>query len=164
MSSSPHLNKISETEIYENEQNSFYIKCTFTFFMIIWTFMVAINRLHLSYIFPILLIPYASFGIGLLNADDLADDKLENDMFSATFITMGLIISMPLLTFFNKEKTDKELNHLVFLAMITTLLSYLHFWGDGTIRHVSKISRSCLETMAVTLYVYVLTNFFILKS
>ena len=143
-------------------ENGIYIRVTFFIFMIIWTFIVAINRLYLSYAFPILLIPFASFGLGILNSDQLADDKLEGDMFSTTFITMGLVISMPLITFLNKDKPNKELNHIIFLAMISTLLSYLHIWGDGVYRHVSKISRSCLETMAITLYIFVLVIFFLL--
>lgn len=143
-------------------ENETYIRITFFIFMVIWTFLVAINGLFISMAFPILLIPYASFGLGILNSDQLADDKLESDMFSATFITMGLVISMPLITFLNKDKPNKDLNHIIFLAMISTLCSYLHIWGDGAFRHVSKIFRSCLETMAITLYVYVLVVFFLL--
>lgn len=159
---SSEIDQINETG--QVEVNNIFIRYTFIFFMIIWTFLVAINRLYLSTAFPVLLIPYASFGIGLINSDQLADDKIESDVFTTTFITVGLMMSMPLLTFFNKEKPNKELNHVVFLAMIAVLLSYLHIWGDGTYRHVSKISRSCLETIGITLYIYVLTNFFLFNN
>lgn len=159
--------KIKKTdEILEEpediQKNGVYIRYTFFFFLIIWTFIVIINKLYLSMAFPILLIPYASYGLGIINSDQIADDKIEGDMFTATFITMGLIISMPLITFFNKDKPNKELNHIIFLAMIATLFSYLHIWGDGVYRHVSKISRSCLETIAVTLYIYALFVYFLL--
>lgn len=156
--------KIDGIDQGEIETNNIFIKYTFIFFMIIWTFLVAINRLYLSTAFPVLLIPYASFGIGFINSDQIADDRVESDIFSTTFITVGLMMSIPLLTFFNREKSSKELNHVVFLAMIAVLLSYLHIWGDGTYRHVSKISRSCLETIAITLYIFVLTNFFLFNE
>lgn len=164
-----------------NPETCIYIRYAFIFFMIIWTFIIAINRFYTCAAFPILLIPYGAFGLGLINSDKIADDKIEEGIFSATFIAMGLIISLPLLGYMNnkilgvdfgknknepvdekKIKISSELNHIIFLAMIATLLSYIHIWVDENERHVCKIIRSCLETIAVTLYIFALTIFFIL--
>lgn len=153
----------------------------FVIFAIIWTFMIAINRFFLSPAWPILLIPYAAMGIGYLNKEKIADDVVEEGIFSATFITMGLVISLPLLGYINnkilgptdskenntkidKKKSDacSQLNHIIFLAMIMTLLSYIHIWVDQSMRHVCKVIRSCFEMIAVTLYIFALTIFFML--
>lgn len=164
-----------------NPETGLYIRYAFIFFIIIWTFIIAINRFYISIAFPILLIPYGAFGLGLINSDKISNDKIEDGIFSATFITMGLVISLPLLGYMNnkilggdsdktknepvdekKKKASSELNHIIFLAMIATLLSYIHIWVDENERHVCKIIRSCLETIAVTLYIFALTIFFIL--
>lgn len=165
----------------DNEKISENIGWVFTIFTIIWTFMIAINRFYNTAAWPILLIPYAMMGIGYLNKDQISDDKIEDGIFSATFISMGLVVAFPLLGFINNKilgcenskGTDKiddhkkramcsELNHIIFLAMIMTLMSYIHIWVDESMRHVCKIIRSCFETIAVTLYIFALTIFFML--
>lgn len=148
-------------EIIVENKKSDNIKIVFFIFTIIWIFIVAINKFYLSLAFPILLIPIASFGLGIINSDTI-DDQVEVDIFSTTFITMGLVISLPLLTFFNKDKMDKDLNHIIFLAMIATLFSYIHIWFSKDDRYICKVIRSCFETIAVTLYIFALTIFFIL--
>ena len=145
-----------------NLETGVYIRCVFLIFMIIWTFVIAYNKFFLLDAWPILTLPYGLFGLGILNSDDIADDEIEENVFSTTFVTMGLIISLPLLTMINKDKQNKELSHIVYLGMIFTLFSYFHFWVDKEERHVCKIMRSCLETIAVTLYILTLTIFFIL--
>lgn len=152
----------------------------FVIFTIIWTFMIAINRFYDIAAWPILLIPYLVMGIGFLNKEEIADDKIEEGVFSTTFISMGLIFAFPLLGYINnkifgaesKDENSKndpkkkamvsQLNHIIFLAMIMTLLSYIHIWVDESMRHIFKIVRSCFETIAVTLYIYALTIFFML--
>lgn len=180
--------EIEEIEFHEENQGKkicgskeqsfdvgLYIRYVFFFFMIVWTFIVTVNKFYFSAAFPILLIPYASFGLGFINSDAIADDNIEEGVFSATFITMGLVISLPLLSYINnkilgdskevcekKSKKSSELNHIIFLAMIATLFSYIHIWVDQSGRHVCKIIRSCFETIAVTLYIFALVIFFIL--
>lgn len=146
----------------EKFETGLYIRYMFIIFSIIWTFVIAYNKFFLLAAWPILTIPYGLFGLGILNSDDIADDEIEENVFSTTFVTMGLIISLPLLTMINKDKHNKELSHIIYLGMIFTLFSYFHFWVDREERHVFKIMRSCLETIAVTLYILALTIFFIL--
>lgn len=139
-----------------------YITSFFIIFMIVWTFVITYNKFFLLSVWPILLIPYGLFGLGIINAEDIPDAEIEENVFSTTFVTMGLVISLPLLTMINKDKQNKELTHIIFLGMIFTLLSYFHLWVDKPQRHVCKIIRSCLETIAVDLYILALTIFFIL--
>lgn len=165
--------RIERKTVYQNDtqcdkdQIGEYIGYTFGIFTIIWTFIILFNSLFSPIIAPILIIPYVIMGIGFLNKNSIADDKLEDGIFSTTFITMGLVFSIPLIGHINSKLESncekcKFLCHIVFLAMILTLLSYLHIWVDEKWRHVFKIVRSCFETMAVTLYILVLTYLFLL--
>lgn len=144
----------------EREKSTFYIRTVFSFYILVWTLVVLTNKLFTNPAFFILIIPFALFFTGLMNAYDIADDEVEEDVFSTTFITGGLIIFMALMTLFNKDKHDKFLSHILYLAVIFTLLSYYHIWVDKVNRHICKISRSCLEVIAITLYVYALTVYF----
>lgn len=142
---------------------SCYIRYFFIIFMIIWTFIILCNKYYTLAAWPILTLPYGLFGLGIINSDNIADGEIEESVFSATFVTMGLIISLPLLTLINKEKENKDLSHIIFLGMIFTLFSYFHIWVDKPERHICKIIRSCLETIAVDLYILALTIFFVLS-
>lgn len=153
--------KLKKDTIDDCFDTGVYIRYIFIIFIIIWTLIISVNRLYKFAAFPILLIPYASFGLGIINSDEIADDNLEEDIFSTTFIAMGLIISMPLLSHFNKDVHNKDLSHIIFMAMVAILFSYFHIWVDISRRHVCKISRSCFETIAVTLYIFAVTIFFI---
>lgn len=144
------------------ENISTYIRYVFIIFMLIWLSIIITNKFYFSNAWPILLLPFGLFGLGILNSDRIADDQIEENVFQATFITIGLVISLPLLAHINKDKQNKELSHIIFLAMILTLCSYFHYWVDINEMHVCKIIRSCFETMAVTLYIFTLVIFFVL--
>lgn len=162
--------------INKKDKVSENIGWVFVIFTILWSFIIAINRFYDTPAWPVLLIPYAMMGIGFLNKDEISDDKVQGGVFSATFISMGLIIAFPLLTYLNNkilgceagkegEKTCdpakkalfSQLNHIIFIAVILTLLSYIHIWVDESMRHVCMIIRSCFETIATTLYILVFT-------
>jgi hypothetical protein len=163
---------MSEENTENTENVTFHIRTTFFIFILIWLSVILLNKFYLSNAFIVLLIPFFIFGLGLINSEIISDEKLEDDVFTTSFITLGLVISLPLLTLFNnnnremknEKKADvKTLNHIIFLAMIFTLLSYYHIWVNKVDRHVCKIIRSCFETMSITLYIFSLTIFFILS-
>lgn len=145
----------------EIRETSFYVRSVFLTFTFIWIIIIVLNKFYTSLAVWVLLIPFAIFLLGFMNADETANTDIESDVFSVTFITIGIIVSMPLLSLFNKEKTNEHLNHVIFLAMISTLLSYLHIWTGKKNRHVCKVIRSCLETYAICLYIFAITIFFV---
>lgn len=145
----------------DRKETSFYIRSIFTLFTFIWILVIVMNKFYKNIAAYILLIPFAIFLLGFMNAEDILDDKLEDDVFSVTFVTVGIIISMPLLTLFNKNKNNVELNHIIFLAIISILLSYFHLWCDRSRRHICKAIRTCLETFSITLYIFAIAIFFI---
>lgn len=141
----------------------FYIRAIFAFFTFVWILLVAMNGLYNSFAAMILFLPLGYYFIGFFNAETICDCEIANDIFTVTFINTGLLLSLPIITYLNKENSDSKINHIVYLAMVLILLSYPHVWASLEVRHIYKIARSCLETMAITLYIFVLTTFF-LKS
>ena len=150
---------------YNPKQLTFYSRAVFVMFTFIWILIVAMNKFYNDTASYVLLLPFAFFLLGFMNADEICDDELENDIFSTSFITIGIVVSIPLLGYFNRDKEgnikDKKSTHAIFIAMITTLLTYLQIWVDKRYRHVCKVIRSCLETIAITLYIYAIILYFL---
>lgn len=140
-----------------------YIISVYIVFTFLWVLIVLLNRFYAdkgNISMFVLFIPFIVYFIGIMNAD-IIDESITSDVYQTTFITNGILLSLPLLTWFNKEKLNKELNHIIFLAMFFTLLTYYHIWIPMEGRRIYKIIRSCSETMAITLYIFALTIFFI---
>lgn len=151
-----------ELKIYREKKSSespFYIRATFFAFAIIWILLIVMNKLYTHIAAWILLIPLALFLLGFMHAEETNNCEIETDVFSTTFITVGLLFSLPLIAHTSKENPHPLLNRAIWLAMISTLFSYLHFWVGKSGRHVCKVIRSCLEMFAVSLYLYAIIIF-----
>ena len=144
-----------------NQNTIFYVRSIFCLFSFIWIFVIILNKFYKNIACYILLIPFIIFLLGFINSEDTTNTDVEDDIFSVTFLTLGLVVSLPLLALFNKDNANPELNHVIFLAMISILLSYLHIWVGKENRHVFKAIRSCLETFSITLYIFAISIFFI---
>jgi len=140
--------------------NPYYVASVFAIFAFIWILVVLLNRLYTSHVSFILVVPLFIFTIGFFNAECI-DCELEGDVFKVTFITVGLLLSLPLLKFFNENNEDRQLNHVIFLAIISILISYYHVWVPHEDRHVCKAIQSCLETFAITLYIFAVLIIFL---
>ena len=99
-----------------------------------------------------------------MNSEVICDEMLEDDIFTTTFISIGIIIAIPFLTFINKDKdlTDVTIKivRLMFLSIILILLTYFHIWVPLRYRHIVKVIRSCIETLAVTLCIFAFTLYY----
>lgn len=144
---------------YCENNNFFYIKSVYCLFIFVWILLVFLNHFYNSYASLILIVPLIIFIIGFFNCE-LFNENLETDVFKVTFIGVGLLLSLPLLKLFNEKNEDKQLNHIIFLAMISVLLSYYHIWVPIENRQICKIIQSCLETYAITLYIFAILIFF----
>lgn len=155
---------------------SFYTRAIFAFFTFLWILIVVLGKFYDSFASLVLLLPFGYYFIGFMNADDICNKEIEDDVFSTSFINTGMLLSLPLIAMFNKDEnkdkedsdkvkkkndTYKRTTHIIFLAMILVLISYPHIWATMEFRHIFKIARSCIETMAVTLYIFVLMIFFL---
>lgn len=151
-------NRLTKKEVNET---SFYVRAVFSFFSVVWLLIIVFNKYYTSITAWILLIPFAIFLLGFMNAEETCDSELTEDVFTLSFSTIGVVVAIPLLGLYNKDKTNDKLNNIVFLALICTLFTYLHVWIKKSTRHVYKAVRSCLETYAVILYIFSILIFFI---
>ena len=170
----------------QKQEVIFCIKSMFLLFSLLWIIIVCINNFYDSVASYILLIPFIIFAFGFFNADRTCELEVEQDVFSVTFISIGILVSMPLLGIFEKNiipkdepksneteedvlKREKRKQHrevfnkkfyrIIFIAMICVLLIYYQFWIPLHQRHIYKAIRSCLETYAITLYIYAIAYF-----
>jgi len=165
--STNELENVSENEVklknssLIDSENCFYVGMIYILFSLIWILIVLYNRFYTSPASFILIIPLILFTIGYFNCDKFNVD-LQNDVFRITFISVGLLLSLPLLKFFTETKPNKQLDHVIYLAMIFVLVSYYHVWLPLENRHTWKAIQSCFETFSVTFYIFALTIFFLM--
>jgi len=143
---------------------TFYTKAIFIFFIFLWVLIILVNKLVSNEAAFVLFIPFVIFLLGLMNSEVICDEMLEDDIFTTTFISIGIIIAIPFLTFINKDKdlTDVTIKivKIMFLSIILILLTYFHIWVPLRYRHIVKVIRSCIETLAVTLCIFAFTLYY----
>lgn len=171
----------------EKRKYVYFTKAVYVIFTFIWLLLCLTNDFYENIAAYVLLIPFIVFLFGFFNAEETCNPEVETDVFSVSFIALGILVSMPLLTLFNKEedkklsnpgttvteesqedknkrirkeKNTKLLNHVVFIAIICVLVIYLPIWVGYHDRHICKAIRSCLETFSITLYIYAIMIFF----
>lgn len=170
----------------EKRKYVYFTKAVYVIFTFIWLLLCLTNNFYENIAAYVLLIPFIVFLFGFFNAEETCNTEVETDVFGVSFIAIGILVSMPLLTLFNKEddkklgtpditkietiedrdkrlereKNTKLLNHVVFIALVCVLLIYLPIWVGYHERHICKSIRSCLETFSITLYIYAIMIFF----
>lgn len=126
----------------------------YALFTLLWIILVILFGLVTYETLLILMIPIIIFFINMQSIDEVYDEESEAEIFSVTFITIGVLFSITILTFLTKNDSDPRLITAILLAVIFILLAYYHLWLGKENRHIMKIVRSCFETFAVTLYIY----------
>lgn len=109
----------------------------------------------------ILLIPFGLFAFAICNLDDVTDD-MEDEVFQANYLTVGLLIILPLLTWMNKDYGGDKSRFISMLVMVIIfiLLSMLDIWVKrgwlSVVRHV----KSTLETFALVLLIFAFYTYY----
>lgn len=132
--------------------------------IIIWLIIVVYFRLYTVTGAFVLWLPIVVFAIGIANADELTVE-VEKDMFKASYLSVGLLLALPLLAWMSKDYNgDKaQFTAVVVLAMVLTLLTLVDIWIPKKWLSVYKHGRSCLQTMAVALLIYALVTYFLAR-
>lgn len=139
-----------------------WINIVYIIFVIIWIILICYFKLYETIVGIIVsTIPFILFGIAVYNLDNLTEDI---KWCEAQFYNIGLILALTLVGFISKElkcpKSSKYLIEIVFISMIFILCTLLHFWVPEKWKIVWKHVKSCMETLAVVLFIY--TLFYIL--
>ena len=112
----------------------------------------------------ILFIPILAFAIAYANAGALTIE-VEEDMFKANFLSLGLLILLPLLTWIGKDfEGDKsKFVCVIILALIFTMLSLIDIWVRRRWFSIVKHIKSVFQTLALTLIIYSLYSYYAQK-
>lgn len=146
-----------------------YVRMLYVIYMIIWTGIIIWFELYITDIvgWLVLFIPYIIFAFGFCNAECLCRE-VENHMYRNNYLTIGLIIVLPLLTWISKDykgatlRETKRFKAFVVLAIILIILSMLDIWVPRNWLSVHKHGKSALQTLALTLLVFAFYNYYIM--
>jgi len=146
------------------KEEIYIVRNIYVIFMLIWFIVIYTFKLFNTATLFLLFIPFILFIIAFINADYFTTDICDNT-FQTTFIGIGLLLSIPMLTYM--QKSDKDLTNitiLLILSMIFILVTYYHIWIPDKYAYIWKHIKSCFETMAVTLFIYVLITYYLIHT
>lgn len=141
------------------------IKIIYLIGIVLWTILIWYMKFYktgkLGYI--ILIIPLFVYLFGFINSNKITVE-VEDSLFSANYLSVGLLIVVPLLSWVDsKEKENKNKVMVIesmLIAIVLSLLSLVDIWVSpkwlSTVKHI----KSILQTAAVTLLVFSLYMFY----
>ena len=110
----------------------------------------------------ILMLAPLSFLLGYYNVLFLtATDEME--LFTANYLSLGLVIVLPLLSWMSKDYggNRQKFVAILILALILTMLSLVDFWTSRPWQSLVKHIKSILQTGALILLMYALYSYYI---
>lgn len=140
-----------------------YIRFAYITGIIIWILILHYLNLCKSdvYIIAILAIPFICFILGYINAPNITGD-MESEIFNANYLSVGLLLVVPLLTCINRDfgGDKKYFTKILILSIITSLLSMLDIWVPDSYFPVVKHVQSIFQTYTISLLIYGLYSFY----
>jgi len=138
------------------------IKIIYILMIILWFIVITYFNFWQLRTFPILLLPFILFIIGIYNSDSLTKE-CENEMFKISFLSVGVIVVIPLLSWISKDYNGdiKQFIAIIVLAMVSTLLSLIDVWIPPDSMSVYKHVKSSLQVISITLLIFGLITYFI---
>ena len=129
---------------------------------ILLIYMLDLMKWSKGYGLIFILIPFVVFGIGIANAAVL-DEDIENNIFQTSYLTLGVLIVLPLLTWLGQgtSAADRyEVVEIVLVALIFTLLAMVDVWARREWISVIRHLRSIFQTFALVLLLLALYLFY----
>lgn len=146
-----------------NEKIVYYIRLVYIAGLVLWFAILHYLKLYKpdGYAILILCIPIVSFIIGFSNASSLTGE-IEDELFKSNYLSVGLLLVLPLLTWINKDyKGDKKrFTKILVLAIITTMLSMIDLWLSEEYLSIIKHAKSVLQTFSLVLLIYALYSYY----
>jgi len=147
-----------------SEQQVCYIRCLYAVAILVWVGLIWLFRLYdVDWVgWVILALPIVVFIIGFVNAWVISPE-VEEEIFRANYLSIGLLIVLPLLTCINRDyKGDRaRFTSILVLAIVITMLSMYDVWTKREWLSLMKHAKSVLQTMSLTLLIYALYMFYI---
>lgn len=140
-----------------------YIRFIYITGILVWILILHFLRLYKTDFFTILIlaIPFICFSIGYINAPQLTGE-LEDELFRSNYLSVGLLLVVPLLTWINREYVGDKTRYtkILILAIIMSLLSMIDIWVSDKYLAVLKHGQSVLQTFSIILIVYGLYSYY----
>ena len=110
----------------------------------------------------VLLVPPLVFLFGFINADKLTVE-VEDQMFEANYLSVGLIIVLPLLMWINGQHGEttspvdrRHFIQIVVVALVLSMLSMIDLWVPRESVSLIKHGKSIFQTASISLLIYAL--------
>jgi hypothetical protein len=135
--------------------------------VLIWIGIAIYLKLYRTNIVGLLIlcIPIAIFAFATYfqNDDLVSNHTLNND---DDFLTIGIILLLPLLAYFDKDyEGDKaRFMSMIIISLFLFLLSVIPMWVPSRFAKYTKILRSSIQTIAITLLLYVIFLYYTHRS
>ena len=112
--------------------------------------------------FLIVMLPIFVYAIGLWNAGSITSE-VEESLFTANYLSIGMLLVLPLLTWINKHYCGDK-NHLLkitVVAFVLSMLSIVDVWVPKKWLPFVKHLKSVLQTASLALLIYAVYEFFV---
>lgn len=140
------------------------IRLVLFFFVILWIFVIVYLELyHTDFLGALILsLPFFIFFIACISAPYL-DEKTEEKLYEINFLTVGLMIVIPLLTWMAKDK-HKDKHKFVTIsvvAIIFAIFSLIDIWVPKYYISVVRHIKSSFEVLAGILIIYAIYDYYL---
>jgi hypothetical protein len=154
--------KINKYARYTPEK-SLTIQITYIISVLAWIFLIYITGLYETSLLGLLIlaIPIFVFGFGFVSARHLTVE-VEESLFSANSLSIGLVILLPLLTELDKtyNKNKQLFTRAILIAIVLAMFSLLDVWVQPKYLSITRHIKSILQTMSLTLLIYALYSYY----
>jgi len=113
----------------------------------------------------ILSLPLFVFAFGFINSGSLSVE-VEEDMSKANYLSIGLLVVLPLLTYLNNDykgsaEKRRHFMTIIIVALILTMLSLVDIWVKKKWITLMKHIKSILQTASLTLIIFALYIYYV---
>jgi hypothetical protein len=137
------------------------IQILYVIALIFWTIVILALGLWRTDLIGwiVLMVPPLVFIFGFVNANELTVE-IEDQMFEANYLSVGLIIVLPLLMWINGQHHDQnpaDRQHfirIVVIALVLSMLSMIDLWVSREKVSLVKHGKSILQTASIALLIY----------
>lgn len=133
--------------------------------ILFWIFIIVCLDIYHSIESIILLIPVIVFLLGMINLHSITP-TIEDEMFKASYLSIGLILALPLVTWMSKDFKGDHSKFIctIIVALSLSLITLIDLWVSREWYCVYKHTKSGLQTMAITLLIYSMFTYLINRS
>lgn len=128
---------------------------------VFWILLVSYFRLWKEKYSFILVIPLIVFFITFLYLEDVSP-AVEENMSKTNFLSVGIILTLPLLSWMVKEHTGDKQHFitLAIMALVLSLFTFVDIWVPESRISIYRHFRSTLQVMSVCLFIYALVVYY----